>query len=68
MYSSHDSRTAEALLNQVGVNTTTLSDLQDKLQQRVGRHVDVREALMSKKDEQLEGKLENNVHTLSTSD
>ena len=68
MYSSHGSRTAEVLLNQVGVNTTNLSDLQDKLQQRVGRHVDVREALIAKKDEQLESKLENNVHTLSTSD
>ena len=45
------------MLSQVSVNTTNLSDLQDKLQQRVGRHVDVREALIRKKDEQLEGKL-----------
>ena len=56
MYSSHGSRTAEALLNQVGVNTTNLSDLQDKLQQHVGRHADVREALIAQKDEQLGSK------------
>ena len=50
-------RISEAFVNQVSVNTSNLSDLQNQLDQRVGKHVDLREAIIKKKDEQLKGTL-----------
>ena len=49
-------RTAEALLNQVSTNAANLGDLQNQLDMRVGKHVDIREQIIKKKDHELKGK------------
>ena len=49
-------RTAEALLNQVSTNAANLGDLQNQLDRRVGKHVDIREQIIKKKDDELKGK------------
>ena len=49
-------RTAEALLNQVSTNAANLGDLQNQLDRRVGKHVDIREQIIKKKDDELRGK------------
>ena len=46
----------DLLLNQVSTNTTDLTSLQVKLDGRVSSHIDVREALLKQKDQQLIGK------------
>ena len=48
-------RTAESLIDKVNVNTSNLSDLQNQLEKRVGKHVDLKEAMLKKKDEELKG-------------
>ena len=52
-------RTAEELLNQVGTNTSNLNELQHQLEKRAGKHVDAREAILKKRDEQLKGNMYN---------
>ena len=47
-------KVAEVLLEQISKNTSNLSDLHDRVEYRVGKHVDVREALLKQKDEQLQ--------------
>ena len=49
-------RAAEALLNQVSTNAANLGDLQNQLDRRVGKHVDIREQIIKKKDDELKGK------------
>ena len=49
-------RTAEALLNQVSTNAANLGDLQNQLDRRAGKHVDIREQIIKKKDDDLKGK------------
>ena len=49
-------RTAEALLNQVSSNAANLGDLQNQLDMGVGKHVDIREQIIKKKDDELRGK------------
>ena len=49
-------RTAEALLNQVSTNAANLGDLQNQLDRRVGKHVDIREQIIKKKEDELKGK------------
>ena len=44
------------LLNQLNANTGDLTDLQEKVDNRVKHHIDVRESLLQKKDDQLKGK------------
>ena len=48
-------RTAESLIDKVNVNTSNLSDLQTQLEKRVGKHVDLKEVLLKKKDEEIKG-------------
>ena len=48
-------RTAESLIDKVNVNTSNLSDLQTQLEKRVGKHVDLKEALLKKKDKEIKG-------------
>ena len=50
-------RTAESLIDKVNVNTSNLSDLQNQLEKRVGKQVDIREAILKKKDEKLKGNI-----------
>ena len=49
-------RAVDMLLTQVSSNTNDLSSLQVKLDGRVSNHIDVREALLKQKDQQLLGK------------
>ena len=49
-------RTAEALLNQVSTNAANLGDLQNQLDRHVGKHVDIREQIIKKKDDEMKGK------------
>ena len=46
-------KAAEALLGEIGKNTSNLTELQDRLEYKVSKHVDVREALLKKKDDEL---------------
>ena len=50
-------RTAESLIDKVNINTSNLSDLQNQIEKRVGKQVDIREAILKKKDEELKGKI-----------
>ena len=50
-------RTAESLIDKVNINTSNLSDLQSQIEKRVGKQVDIREAILKKKDEELKGKI-----------
>ena len=50
-------RTAEFLIDKVNINTSNLSDLQSQIEKRVGKQVDIREAISKKKDEELKGKI-----------
>ncbi len=43
------------LLSQVGTNTRDLDQLQDRVDKTLARHVDVREEIIRKKDEQIQG-------------
>ena len=47
-------RAAEALLGQISKNTSDLSHLHDRVEHKVAKHVDVREALLQKKNEEIE--------------
>ena len=47
-------RAAEALLEQIGKNTSNLTELQDSVNYKVNKHIDVREALLKKKEEELQ--------------
>ena len=46
-------KAAEVLLGEIGKNTSNLTELQDRLEYKVSKHVDVREALLKKKDDEL---------------
>ena len=50
-------RTAESLIDKVNVNTSNLSDLQHELEKRVGKQVDLRDAVLKRKDEELKGRI-----------
>ncbi len=43
------------LLSQVSTNTRDLDQLQDRVDKTLARHVDVREEIIRKKDEQIQG-------------
>ena len=47
-------RAAEALLEQIGKNTSNLTELQDSVNYKVNKHIDVRENLLKKKEEELQ--------------
>ena len=48
-------RALDALLGQMTSNMDEVTNLRIGLEDRLSKHVDVREALMKKKDEQLQG-------------
>ena len=48
-------RAIDTLLNQMSLNMDEVSGLRQGLEDRISKHVDVREALLKKKDEQLQG-------------
>ena len=48
-------RAIDALLHQMTSNMDQVSGLRQGLEDRLSKHVDVREALIHKKDEQLQG-------------
>ena len=54
MESGASVKAAEALLEQIGKNTTNLTELQDSVNYKVHKHIDVRESLLRKKEEELQ--------------
>ena len=50
-------RAIDTLLNQMSLNMDEVQGLRHGLEDRISKHVDVREALLKKKDEQLQGKI-----------
>ena len=52
-------RAIDTLLNQMSLNMDEVQGLRHGLEDRISKHVDVREALLKKKDEQLQGKIYN---------
>ena len=48
-------RAIDTLLNQMSLNMDEVAGLRHGLEDRISKHVDVREALLKKKDEQLQG-------------
>ena len=52
--SGASTRAAEALLEQIGKNTSNLTELQDSVNYKVNKHIDVRENLLKKKEEELQ--------------
>ena len=54
MESGTSVKAAEALLEQIGKNTTNLTELQDSVNYKVNKHIDVRESLLRRKEEEVQ--------------
>ena len=50
------SKNVESLLQQVTSNTKDLDHLHERVEERLNKHVDVREELIKQKDQQIKGK------------